>query len=73
MECAICMEDIQTNARVTIEHCGHAFHATCLKTWKNEQMSCPMCRHDLDVGEDLFDMQNIPDVAYQQLVDFFSR
>ena len=33
--------------------------------------SCPMCRTNLDVGQDLFGMQDMPDDEFDKLKTFF--
>ena len=30
-----------------------------------------MCRKDLDIGSDMFEMQYMPDAEYEKLVKFF--
>lgn len=70
MECSICYECINTPDKLTIS-CGHVFHSACMKKWKEQNESCPMCRKDLDVGEDMFDMQYMPDAEYEKLAKFF--
>lgn len=46
--CSICQEDIQINEmgrRLTA--CGHTFHIRCIDRWFNENVHCPICRHDI--------------------------
>lgn len=68
-ECSICFDTISTD-KLTVA-CGHVFHACCMKKWKQTKNSCPLCRKDLDIGEDMFDMQSLPDDDYDKLVNFF--
>jgi len=68
-DCSICCEIINTDTLTA--QCGHTFHSCCLKKWKLQRKSCPMCRHDLDVGQDMFCMQDMPDAQYDALVAFF--
>ena len=37
IECAICMENINTHKSITLE-CGHTFHKTCLNDWNVAQL-----------------------------------
>lgn len=43
MECSICLEPIDTNAK-TVTECNHTFHSSCI--FKNIKFSnsCPICR-----------------------------
>lgn len=70
MECSICM-DVITHDKLTVEQCNHVFHSTCLTQWKKHNKNCPMCRTDLDVGPDLFGMQDLPDEEFEKLKSFF--
>lgn len=69
MECSICIEPVMKD-KLTVS-CGHVFHSCCMKKWKERNKNCPLCRHSLDVGEDMFDMQYLPDDEYEKLVKFF--
>lgn len=48
-DCAICW-DHMNNARKL--PCGHFFHTTCLRSWLEQDTSCPTCRHSLRMQED---------------------
>ena len=63
--------DVITSDKLTIEQCDHVFHSTCLIEWKKNNKSCPMCRTNLDVGQDLFGMQDMPDDEFDKLKTFF--
>lgn len=69
MECAVCFEEIKSDA-LTVA-CGHKFHSCCMKTWKQHSKTCPLCRYDLDVGEDMFEMQYMPDDLLESWSIFF--
>ena len=69
MQCCVCIEDIKTDLHTT--YCGHRFHTRCLNNWKEKNKTCPICRENLDFGDDLFGMQNISDLEYKQLISFF--
>ena len=48
--CAICQESIDGEL-VRIRHCGHLYHRTCLSTWFQTSVRCPVCRHDIRAGD----------------------
>lgn len=52
--CAICQETIEDNqpARL-INYCEHWFHANCIDVWFEQNVHCPVCRHDIRILEDL--------------------
>jgi len=70
MQCCVCLENIQQKTCITTV-CKHKFHTDCLKKWKEKNKSCPMCRENLDFGDDILGMQDISDNDYNQLVSFF--
>lgn len=58
--CPICMNDLQlpilnknearsrvTNKEYMITPCKHIFHDTCLESWMNYKLQCPVCRQSL--------------------------
>lgn len=44
--CAICMEEVEADARVAGLECGHGFHQRCILRWLGRVGSsgCPLCR-----------------------------
>jgi hypothetical protein len=30
-----------------LNRCGHTFHTTCIDTWFQRNVHCPVCRHDI--------------------------
>jgi len=47
--CAICLDD-SINEKwelYTIANCSHRFHDKCLRRWKKEEATCPLCRGPL--------------------------
>jgi hypothetical protein len=46
--CAICQDSIavESEARV-INACDHMFHTNCIDTWFQQNVRCPVCRHDI--------------------------
>ncbi|XP_037622255.1 E3 ubiquitin-protein ligase AMFR-like [Sebastes umbrosus] len=47
-DCAICWDVMSTARKLP---CGHLFHSTCLRSWLEQDTSCPTCRMSLDIGE----------------------
>ncbi|KAK7122047.1 hypothetical protein R3I93_022985 [Phoxinus phoxinus] len=47
-DCAICW-DSMTSARKL--PCGHLFHNSCLRSWLEQDTSCPTCRMSLNISE----------------------
>lgn len=46
--CTICQETIEANqpARLIL-HCEHWFHTSCIDVWFQQNVHCPVCRHDI--------------------------
>ena len=47
-ECAICLDELRTNVSVELA-CSHQFHRVCILTHFNNNLNCPICRHDFNV------------------------
>ncbi len=46
--CAICQDSIAAQSEQReINHCHHAFHRGCIDTWFEQNVHCPVCRHDI--------------------------
>lgn len=70
-ECSICMEPIESpNESLTLE-CRHKYHVNCIKKWKENNESCPLCRDNLSVPNDVFGVQNMNDEDFSRLCVFF--
>lgn len=48
-DCAICWDHMNSARKLP---CGHFFHTTCLRSWLEQDTSCPTCRHSLRMGEE---------------------
>ena len=45
VKCFICCENVDfSNEEISVLHCGHLFHRTCLQQWLSTNRSCPDCR-----------------------------
>ncbi|XP_008935750.1 PREDICTED: E3 ubiquitin-protein ligase AMFR [Merops nubicus] len=47
-DCAICWDSMQSARRLP---CGHLFHNSCLRSWLEQDTSCPTCRMSLNVTD----------------------
>ena len=50
--CSICLEPHARSGSVSAL-CGHCFHETCIARWAERARTCPMCRADLVVPDDV--------------------
>uniref|UniRef100_A0A4W3H7P1 E3 ubiquitin-protein ligase AMFR n=1 Tax=Callorhinchus milii TaxID=7868 RepID=A0A4W3H7P1_CALMI len=48
-DCAICWDSMQSARKLP---CGHLFHNSCLRSWLEQDTSCPTCRMSLNINED---------------------
>ncbi|NXI35027.1 AMFR ligase, partial [Galbula dea] len=47
-DCAICWDSMQSARRLP---CGHLFHSSCLRSWLEQDTSCPTCRMSLNITD----------------------
>jgi len=46
--CSICQENYTEGQAIrNIVHCDHSFHKTCIDTWFERNVHCPVCRYDI--------------------------
>ena len=50
--CAICCLNYNKGDKVFFLPCSHHFHIPCVLPWFNKNHKCPVCRFDLNQGED---------------------
>ncbi|KAM7423849.1 hypothetical protein PAMA_000286 [Pampus argenteus] len=48
-DCAICWDTMLTARKLP---CGHLFHNSCLRSWLEQDTSCPTCRTSLNISGD---------------------
>ncbi|KAM8877933.1 E3 ubiquitin-protein ligase AMFR-like [Synchiropus picturatus] len=48
-DCAICWDAMSTARKLP---CGHLFHNSCLRSWLEQDTSCPTCRKSLNISGD---------------------
>lgn len=42
--CTICLEEFATTDTVRTLWCDHVFHRSCIDTWFEKQITCPLCQ-----------------------------
>uniref|UniRef100_A0A7N4V6B2 E3 ubiquitin-protein ligase AMFR n=1 Tax=Sarcophilus harrisii TaxID=9305 RepID=A0A7N4V6B2_SARHA len=47
-DCAICWDSMQSARKLP---CGHLFHNSCLRSWLEQDTSCPTCRMSLNISD----------------------
>ena len=47
IHCAICMEQFEETATLSLLPCGHAFHCDCAEGWIADNDCCPMCKQTI--------------------------
>ena len=46
--CAVCQDTLEiADEKRVINACNHGFHRGCIDTWFQENVHCPVCRHDI--------------------------
>ena len=43
VECAVCIEELQSTEQYRELPCGHQFHRDCIDPWLEQSVTCPMC------------------------------
>eukprot|EP00249_Psilotum_nudum_P015504 c25360_g3_i1 orf=553-1917(+) len=51
--CCICLGKYKDDEELRELPCTHLFHVECVDKWLKINASCPLCKHDLAVGEQL--------------------
>lgn len=47
-QCAICQAGFEIGEeRRTLSYCDHEFHRACIDPWFQQNVHCPVCRHDV--------------------------
>ena len=47
--CSICQEQIDfRDEEISVLHCGHIYHQTCIQHWLDTDSTCPDCRSQVD-------------------------
>uniref|UniRef100_A0A8D2ZEV6 Autocrine motility factor receptor a n=1 Tax=Scophthalmus maximus TaxID=52904 RepID=A0A8D2ZEV6_SCOMX len=59
-DCAICWDAMSAARKLP---CGHLFHSSCLRSWLEQDTSCPTCRTSLNIGGEGQDERETREVA----------
>ena len=46
--CPICTEPINEGQNINILPCNHFFHSRCIRPWLRQNITCPMCRRNVN-------------------------
>jgi hypothetical protein len=46
--CVICFEQIDLASKAVIKNCSHVFCFTCIKSWMETTITCPLCKQTID-------------------------
>lgn len=44
-KCLICLEDFKVGDNLTTLPCFHYFHESCIGTWLDSHVTCPLCKN----------------------------
>lgn len=61
-DCAICWDEMDTARKLP---CGHLFHNSCLRSWLEQDTSCPTCRTSLKGQQD----ELLDEIVYESETD----
>ena len=42
-ECSICLEEMNSNTKITALNCAHIYHEKCVNEWLRKNRVCPIC------------------------------
>ncbi|KAF5756425.1 putative chromatin regulator PHD family [Helianthus annuus] len=60
-ECAVCLSSFEDGQMIrALPNCKHHFHAECIDKWLGSQTSCPICRHEVELGPTLLPLPREP-------------
>jgi hypothetical protein len=49
LNCSICQDSVLSGG-VFLRGCSHVYHRTCIQTWFQSSVRCPVCRRDIREG-----------------------
>lgn len=52
--CIVCYETITTANKAIIKSCAHQFCLSCIKSWTQTSLSCPLCKQEFSVLQHSF-------------------
>ena len=56
--CCICMEKYKEEDIVSVLKCEHNFHSACIEEWGHYKASCPICKEEIESGDDKKDLES---------------
>ncbi|KAI3818824.1 hypothetical protein L1987_12645 [Smallanthus sonchifolius] len=60
-ECAVCLSSFEDGQMIRVlPNCKHHFHAECIDKWLGSQSSCPICRHEVELGPTILPLPREP-------------
>ena len=70
--CAICLEELTVpSPNICITECAHVFHLNCFLQNREYNITCPMCRSDIPIGEpqEVQELNVLPDGMLEENVN----
>ena len=69
--CSICHESLADKIVRKIRVCNHTFHKNCIDRWFRQNVTCPVCRHDIRdrVSDNLSDNETLSHETNETNVD----
>lgn len=52
-KCSICHDMISTNNLYSCTNCSYNYHIHCLQSWSHINLTCPMCRKEMNTNINL--------------------
>lgn len=47
-DCPICLDGYNSQSQIILLPCLHPFHDNCIKEWLSKNVTCPICRKDIN-------------------------
>jgi hypothetical protein len=47
-DCPICLDEYNCQSQIILLPCLHSFHSSCIKKWLSKNVTCPICRKDIN-------------------------
>ncbi|KAI3983132.1 hypothetical protein MKX01_030854 [Papaver californicum] len=57
LECSICLDGFEIGSEATEMPCKHKYHGNCIEKWLGIHGSCPVCRYEMPVNEEVQGMK----------------
>ncbi|KAI3732118.1 hypothetical protein L1987_63316 [Smallanthus sonchifolius] len=60
-ECAVCLSSFEDSQMIRVlPNNKHHFHVECIDKWLGSQSSCPICRHEVELGPTILPLPREP-------------